>query len=183
MGKIFNSSVIINNGRANSFIDDNTYNIDISSSQNHKVEANNQKKFKIYRSFKRLNEFLDNFRSFSNNFHSHIYPMVIEFKKDEGKDKDIIAELLINQFKTYKEIAKTLDMYDFIRPSFNMFLLSLEKWEEYYKSFLDYKIPNDKLIIIENEALALETKFWKKVIKLSNSFESLILYKSKINIT
>lgn len=145
------------------------------------VEFENDKKHKIYSSFNKLNDFLDDFRSFSNNFHSQINPMVLEFKNDGGIYKDICAELLKNKFKAYKVDAKALYIPDFIRPSFKLFLLSLEKWGEYYESYLNREILNDKLAIIENKALALDAGFWNRIIKICRKFESLAFQKQKIN--
>ncbi|MBM3699711.1 MAG: hypothetical protein FJW68_02185 [Actinobacteria bacterium] len=127
-----------------------------------------------------LSSFLDYLKVFSEIFYNHYYHLnclILEFKNKNIEIKEVYADLISEKYKDFiSEILKTA-VPRFIEPSMKIFLNALEKRKIYYSLYNDYTNNNDILEMLENEAIALEKKFWNRFNRINNYFKNKVLNK------
>jgi hypothetical protein len=124
-----------------------------------------------------LSGFLDFLKVFSEIFYKHYYhlnSLELEFNNKNTGPKEVYAELITDKYKEFiSEILKTATPC-FMKPSLKIFLQALEKRKTYYSLYNDYTHNSELLEMIENEAIALEKKFWNRFNRINNYFRNKI---------
>ena len=129
---------------------------------------------KIHGNFYDFLNFMKIFTEVYYNNYYHLKSLVLEFKKDRPDLKEVYAELISDKYKKLISEIKKMKPPAFIKPSHKIYLDSLEKYKMFYCLYNDYTNNNEILEIIENEAVSLENKFWRRIHKINSFFNNSI---------